>query len=318
MRKQRMAGRVLFTAVVLVSMATPAVSRAGGVSVGGTCTGDANGDGQVGISELIAAVDNALSGCGLQPLVLHFAGKVGDQTFACGQRYEGIGTSASEIIPSDFRFYISNIRLLTADDREIPLSLDQDGLWQFEDVALLDFENKTPPCSMGTTDVNDTVRGKAPAGDYHGVRFTLGIPFRLGHQDTSTAKPPFDLSGMFWDWQGGYKFLRIDEATDLFRVHLGSTMCVSRAPTAPPTAPCGRPNMGEVILHDFDPASNVIVADMAALLADSDLANNTPDTSVGCQSDFNDPDCGPIFSNMGINFDNGLPDPSRQKFFRVE
>jgi hypothetical protein len=30
-----------------------------------------------------------------------------------------------------------------------------------------------------------------------------------------------------------------------------------------------------------------------------------------------DADCGTIFRNLGINFDNGLPDPSRQHVFRV-
>ncbi len=32
---------------------------------------------------------------------------------------------------------------------------------------------------------------------------------------------------MFWSWQLGYKFLRVDTADDEFRIHLGSTGCQS-------------------------------------------------------------------------------------------
>jgi hypothetical protein len=54
------------------------------------------------------------------------------------------------------------------------------------------------------------------------------------------------------------------------------------------------------------------------LLSDSNLESNQPETPPGCMSSADDADCRPLFSNLGINFDNGLPDPSRQKFFRVE
>jgi uncharacterized repeat protein (TIGR04052 family) len=150
------------------------------------------------------------------------------------------------------------------------------------------------------------------------VRFVLGLPFHLNHLADTTPQVPLNRTAMFWSWQGGRKFLRIDEATDLFRVHLGSTQCVSRVPTAPPPEPCGRPNRGEVMLTDFDPVTQTIVADLALLLADSDLESNQEETPPGCMSGFDDADCTPIFTNLGINFDNGLPDASRQKFFRVE
>jgi uncharacterized repeat protein (TIGR04052 family) len=123
---------------------------------------------------------------------------------------------------------------------------------------------------------------------------------------------------MFWSWQGGRKFIRIDEATDLFRVHLGSTQCASRVPTAPPTAPCGRPNRGEILLSEFDTTTQTIVVDMAALFADSDLESNQAETPPGCMASPDDLDCVPLFANLGIEFANGLPNPSHQTFFRVE
>lgn len=282
------------------------------------CVGDANGDGAVRVDELVTAVNDSLSGCDFQPVILNFAAKVGDAAFACGQQYTGLGTRGSTFIPADLRLYLSDIRLIDADDRAMPVILDQDGVWQFENVVALDFEDGTPPCSLGTPQMNLTVKGRVAPGEYNGVRFVLGLPFSLNHLDSATSQSPLNLSAMFWSWQGGRKFLRIDEATDLFRIHVGSTQCQATIPTRPPTAPCGRPNRGEVILRDFDPATQTIVADLAALLASSDLETNQEETAPGCMSGFEDGDCGPLFQNLGINFDNGLPDASRQTFFRVE
>lgn len=43
-----------------------------------------------------------------QDVALRFKPVVGDKSFACGQSYEGIGTPASKITPTDFRFYVRN------------------------------------------------------------------------------------------------------------------------------------------------------------------------------------------------------------------
>jgi uncharacterized repeat protein (TIGR04052 family) len=307
---------MMFIAVLTFAGAS-GVAHAGRVSVNGVCVGDANLDGRVDVNELIGAVDNALAGCGLEPVTIRFAGRVGSEPFACGQLYQGLGTTGVQFVPSDFRFYVSGMRLIDHQGREVPLLLEQDGRWQVEDVALIDFEDKTEPCGLGTVDTNTSVRGMAPPGDYRGLRFVLGIPFHLNHGDTATAPAPLNLSAMFWNWRGGYKFMRVDEALGLFHVHLGSNGCVSRLPAVPPSH-CSHPNRGEVILPEFDAAGDIIVADLAALLADNDLEENQEDTAPGCESGLDDRDCEPLFRNLGINFGNGLPDPSRQTFLRVE
>lgn len=279
------------------------------------CVGDADGDTEVTVDEILQSVNNALDGCAFEPVTLNFAAVVGDLPFQCGTAYEGIGLSDATFVPSDFRFYLSNIRLIDLEGREVPVTLEQDGVWQLEDLVLLDFENKQPPCNIGTTQTNTTVRGMVPVGDYNGIRFTLGVPFRMNHQNAATAPSPLVITAMFWNWQGGYKFIRIDEATDMARIHLGSTGCTGPSPND--TTSCQRPNRGEVFLPNFDPASDTIVADLAALLQDSDVAVNQPETPPGCMSGPTDSDCAAMMQNMGVNFANGLPDPSRQKFFRV-
>ncbi len=288
-----------------------------GFDPNGQCVGDANGDGTVAINEIITAVNNALNGCGYVPITLNFRATVGEETFACGNVYHNVGTTKADIVPSDFRFYIFNIRLVTDTGQVFPLTLDQDHAWQLDDLALLDFENKVPPCGNGTTLTNTSVHGQAPPGNYTGVRFQLGLPFDRNHGNQAIAPSPLDLTAMFWSWQDGYRFLKIDTAFDNVRVHLGSTGCI---PGSKPniTASCARLNIPEVDLDEFNPATNTIVADLGALLADNDITSNQPNTPPGCESDPGDQDCAPMFTNLGLHFSDGTPSPATQKFFRVE
>jgi len=287
---------------------------------GGRCLGDANGDGRVTSDELVGAVNNSLAGCDEVLVTLDFRAQVGDLPFACGQSYQDVGLSHSHWVPADLRFYIHGIRMLKADHSEQPVRLVQD-IWQNDDTVLLDFENKNPPCNDGTPQTNTSVRGFVPAGEYTGVRFILGVPFDKNHQDSSSAPSPLNLTSLFWSWQGGYKFLRIDSFIVLeddfaeFRVHLGSTGCRYGRPLE--VAGCKWANRGDVVLTEFDPNADVIVADLAALLADSDLTSNVPNTAPGCMSDREDTDCEPVVRNLGIDFDDGFSSPATQKFFRV-
>lgn len=281
----------------------------------GQCVGDRNGDGEVTVDELVAGVNNILNGCSYNPVHIRFAAQVGDQPFQCGTAYSGVGRNGAEFIPSDFRFYVSNVRLLTSDDREIPVLLEQDGMWQLEDIALLDFENKTGPCVNGTVQTNETIRGRIAPGTYNGIRFVLGVPFRRNHADASVAPPPLSLTTMFWSWQAGYKFLRVDTAFDTYHIHLGSTGCYYAQPGV--VGGCARPNRAEIILRPFFPEEDVIVADLAELLADSDLGENKQGTPPGCMSDPGDDDCDPLLRNLGVDFATGKPVAALQKFFRV-
>ena len=298
--------------IVLLWASAPVAAQ---TIAGPQCLGDKDGDSNVTVDEVVSTVDNALNGCPGEEIAIEFQGMVGDQTFACGTQYQDIGRSHDSIIPADFRLYVHNIRLIDAQGREVPVALTQDQFWQLEDLALLDFEDKVPPCNLGTVQTNSTVRGTVPPGTYDGIRFSLGVPFRLDHGDASVAPPPLTLTAMFWNWNAGYKFLRIDEALDTVRVHLGSTGCVAITPTT--VSHCDRPNVGEVYLPRFDPATDIIAVDMKALFADSDLQVNQQDTPPGCMSTPDDNDCAPIMQNLGVNLSNGMPDPSRQTFFHV-
>ncbi|MFI5365168.1 MAG: MbnP family copper-binding protein [Candidatus Binatia bacterium] len=305
---------------MIFARAISVCAQSGGFDANGQCVGDRNGDGVVTVDEILTAVTNALNGCQLVPITLQFRGMVGSQTFGCGNTYHNIGITHADFAPADFRFYVHNIRLVTTEGKEVPLRLDQDGAWQYRDVALLDFENAVSPCNDGTPQTNFVVHGMAAPLTYTGVRFFLGVPFELDHLNEATAPSPLNLDGLFWSWQDGYKFVRI-EGIDLanlndFLVHVGSTGCTVGAGNV--VTSCARPNVGEIDLDQFNPSTNVIVADLAALFADSDIHSNQPNTAVGCQSDPGDMDCVPLFLNLGINFSDGSRNPTSQKFFHVE
>lgn len=263
-----------------------------------------------------------------QTFEIPFAAEINHVPFKCGQRYSGVGVTASSMVPTDFRFYVSEIRLLKIDGSSTPLRLSDDGKWQKDDVALLDFEDGTGPCRNGTTAMNTSVRGIAPAGDYVGLALTVGIPFPLNHQDPTLATPPFNTTAMFWTWQGGYKFIKFDALTEGphagskgstrntgYSLHLGSTQCSSNSRTQAPSS-CRNANQMTVVFSRFDWHKSVVVADIGAVLTQADVDNNTPNTPPGCMSGTDDPECPPVMKALGITH-NGQPGLPVQTFLTV-
>ncbi len=287
-------------------------------------------------------IDNAIES---EMVTIQFEGMVGDEPFACGDTYN-LGTQSSAVTPLDFRLYVSEVALIDAAGNAVPLVLEQDGLWQHQNVALLDFEDKTGGCANGTPDTRAQVVGAVPAGDYTGLKFTLGVPFALNHIDSTLAPSPLNLTSLWWNWNFGYKFARIDfqsvtetassptevgtktdadaprsiahtdgvDPSQAFAIHLGSVGCQMDSAQAPVN--CTLPHRPEVVLADFDPTQNVVVADISALLADTDMSQNQEGTAVGCMSNPADGDCTGILQNFGLPF-RDLP-AGEQTLFSVQ
>ncbi len=256
----------------------------------------------------------AVSARGADAVTVRFRATVGDEELACGRKYSGVGTTKSSVTLKDFRFYVHNVRLVDETGHETAVELNQGGQWQLDDVALLDFEDASGACRNGTPEKNTQVAGTVPAGhSYHGLRFTLGVPFAKNHSDLTAMPSPLNLTAMAWIWNAGRRFARIEfTSTGVprgYAIHLGSTGCTpNQSPNAPPTK-CLSPNRVEVELADFDPAKDVVIADLGALLADSDVDHGT-----GCESEPGTAACGPVFGRLGLPFA-GRPD-GKQSFFR--
>ena len=315
------------------------------------------------IAILLGAYSQVRAQSDTKEVAINFEGWVGDKEFVCGKSYEGVGVSESTITPSDFRFYVSDVALIDGDGNAVPLELEQDGKWQYQNTALLDFEDGTNSCDNGTTEVNTTVVGTIPQGDYQSLQFTMGVPENLNHEDAAIAPSPLNLTSMWWNWQGGYKFLRVELETEqaissvpvsnsdratgsqdedsveikqtttqtsaqpsilkdgestqaqansnAYLIHLGSTGCSDSAQSN--LFECSNPNRVNVMLEDFNPEDSVVVADLAGLLAESDLSTNEANTAMGCMSSPEDSDCLPIMQSLSLGSQN-----TEQKFFGVK
>ena len=278
----------------------------------------------------LSAIANPVTTAETQPVTIRFLAKVGNQPFACGSNYR-LGQPAINQTVSDFRFYISDVALIDSSGKKVSVTLEQDGKWQYQTVALLDFENKTGACTNGTVEIRDRVVGTVPKGNYTGLQFSVGIPFALNHEDVTLASSPLNLTGLWWNWLAGYKFVRIDlqnptiiqpgpenapkKEVSGFPIHIGSTGCLEN-PTSKKPISCSNPNRATVVLTGFDSTKNVVVTDLERLVSSTDLNQNQPKTAPGCMSAPNDSDCIGIMKNLGLPFLNQPATP--QTFFRIE
>lgn len=254
---------------------------------------------------------------------LSFEGRVGAEAFSCSKTYAGLGTTTATVEPLDFRFYVHDVRFVRADKSEAKVQLDQDGTWQLDDIALIDFEDKTGTCANGTAPTNTSVKGTVAPGTYTGVKFKLGLPASRNHADVSTAPSPLNLSALFWSWQSGYKFLRVDSrlaigdggvpdgGVPVFNLHLGSSGCTGDPDGG--TTVCTNLNLAEVAL-DLNPQSDTIVVDYAAVIAGNDLKTNAGG-APGCMSGTTDPECPAVFTRLGLDLATGNP-AAGQTFFK--
>lgn len=248
-----------------------------------------------------------------QAVTIDFRASVNGSPFVCGQTYPKVGTSNGATENSykidDFRLFIQDIYLSKGEGSQVALTLNQDDTWQYKTMALLDFENG---CLNGTTETNTQIHGQLPAGerlnDYTGLCFKVGLPFEENHADPGQAPSPLNASGMLWSWTTGRKFLRIDGTGDpgglnqSFHLHLGSTGCRDSSGTGgTPDGPCIYTNQPEICLP-YKAHQQVVVADIGHVLAQSNVAVNTPDTAAGCMSGRSDPECIPIFPRLGLDF----------------
>jgi len=275
-----------------------------------------------------------------QPVRFRFEGRLAGRPFACGKLYPDVGTGATTVTPADLRFFVSSFEMVDGQGRASPVSLDQDGVWQYKSLALIDLEDGTGECRNGNAATHAEITGSVPQGRYTGIRFTVGVPFELDHLDPAEAPSPLNMTAMFWTWQSGYKFIRAEvlaepsQASNTvpetagresqipsgrahargFPVHVGSTGCGGTIRTNAPPEECTHPNRAVVTLQGFDWATDLVIFDLGRLLASSDVTANAPNTAPGCMSGEEDPDCQAIMKALGI-VSPGAPATSQTVFY---
>jgi len=134
------------------------------------------------------------------------------------------------------------------------------------------------------------------------IRFDLGLPFAVNHLNPLTQESPLNIPSMFWAWQIGHKFLRLEMAAnnDNWLFHLGSTGCKSASPLRSPKEECRYPNRYTYELP-ISKKNNKITLDLSILLHGLIITEQT-----SCQSSPNKSSCQTLFSNLNIKNDHGV------------
>ncbi|RDH85940.1 MAG: metallo-mystery pair system four-Cys motif protein [endosymbiont of Galathealinum brachiosum] len=251
------------------------------------------------------------------PIVLDFAAKVNNTDFVCGDTYSGVGTNNNDYTVTDFRLYVHDVHIHDeASGVEYEVALSQDGVFQLDGLALLDFENG---CNAGTTQTNTMIAGTVTTPQSVDlsnteVCFTLGVPEDMNHTDASTAASPLNDVSMLWAWKIGRKYLRIDGVGDPagtnlpFNIHLGAQGdCGTGAATVAPTQSCTVPNTVEVCVQNMNVNTDTIVIDPVNVLEASDISTTLGGTNNkhGCQSFANDDDCIEVMPRLGLDYNYG-------------
>lgn len=281
------------------------------------------------------------------PVSIQFALKAGNNNVSCGTPVSNLGTSAATADLKDARFYVHDVKLITAQGNAVPVKLTQDSQWQYLDTALLDFENATSACAAGTAATNNLVQGTIDSGNYVGLSFQVGVPYTstnsssaavgMNHLPYATAPAPLNIQAMAWSWQVGRKFMKVElnpvggvarpnttppTTATTFNIHLGSTNCTGGDSLTGLGVSCSNPNRLPVKFAAFNPSSQQVVLDIQQLLASSNLSQDSGG-AVGCMSGTTDPECPAIFDKLDLNLatspaGQAKGDGSNVPAFRVE
>lgn len=258
---------------------------------------------------------------------LRFTALVNGAPLHCNKEYRNVGVEKVNMTINDFKLYVSQFAVRDKHGNWSALDIIDDSIWQSNGVVLLDFENGQGSCISGTPQTNQVVRFKSftSLDNIVSLKFEVGLPFHLNHIDPINATAPLNTTAMFWSWQNGYKFIKLDarfSETDReskkvirvgFPVHIGSTMCTSKSTTTAPSE-CKNPNRVHVVLEKFNINNDQIGIDIGTLLENSTVMKNTTGTAAGCMSFPGDPDCENIMRNLGLPYENSS---STQKVFKL-
>lgn len=228
------------------------------------------------------------------PVEIHFAASLNDQTATCANVDQGLRLT-------DLRFYVSNVRVRSADGEWSSLTLIPDDTWQNESVVLIDLEDGQGDCLNGSLAINSVIHGQVEDDSINGIAFEIGVPESLNHQNSVMADPPLGYTEMHWHWTSGYKFMRagVRGDHDGFFLHLGSNRCEGSIGNI---QGCHGANRATMVLENFVPGGDKVIVDLSSLFHGVNFDDGRPGE---CMSGPANLDCEMVFLNLGIDFVSG-------------
>ena len=234
---------------------------------------------------------------------IQFALTYDDAAFSCDHKFvvDGLAWQLSQL-----QFYISEIEVKDARNNWQSASIEVES--SVEEITAAENPTTAKTTTSSSVALMGGICGQAQTwqvnlaspiarGAIRGLKFTLGVPQHLNHLNPLTQPSPLNQSDMFWTWQLGYKFVRMELASPNHQwiFHLGSTGCQSASPVRPPEAPCLFPNRPTIVLDNFT-FENTIALDLSALLKDIKLSQDN-----SCQSAQELALCQRLFERVGIS-----------------
>lgn len=197
-------------------------------------------------------------------------------------------------------FFMSDLQVQLHDDSWQPLSLLKTK-FQTPKIALLGqyCDNHNQASSLKNWQI--TLANDIDLAEVKALRFTLGVPFSKNHLNPLTQESPLNLPSMFWVWQTGHKFLRLElsSAHSSWLFHLGSTGCVAASSLRMPSKACLYPNRKTFQVPITEAEGNGAELQLNFHL-DKLLSKVVLASANNCQSQANNPTCQQLFTNLAL------------------
>lgn len=263
---------------------------------------------------------NSDDGAGTQTKTFQipFSAVAGETDIQCGTDVSGLGSSDTSGQFEYAAWFVYDVKLLT-DDGEVATQMVENDFQNADyDFGFIEFRDILGGCNHAdqeayATNTMLTVQADVEASDVKGVSFKLGMPFEPNHSVENKFQQEKAYYAMLWSWQSGFRFMRVDliptggftQSSTLyedttFNFHLGSTGC------AGDPLVCAQANNdtafeltdAQFVINETGTGTH-IQFDYAELVAGMDLTQDEG-ASKGCMSGTSDPECTPMFYNLGI------------------
>lgn len=153
-----------------------------------------------------AAIDETPVGFG--EVEFEFENRAGDVTLELGKDYTNAAGESLRF--STFDYYISNIVLIKDDGTQYVVPRDQS-------YFLLKHDDP---------DSRELKLENVPAGDYTGLQFVIGVDSAKSvspiAERTGVLDPAGAASGMYWSWNSGYIFVKVEGTSPVAPLDPGS------------------------------------------------------------------------------------------------
>ncbi|MCZ8342681.1 MAG: metallo-mystery pair system four-Cys motif protein [Leptospira sp.] len=271
------------------------------ISLVASCTPENKNNDDAALALLAVAATNP------QRVTLDFEAVANGQALTTGSN---ITVDSRTVRFRDFRFYVSEVKLVRADGSLADVVLDTDGVWQANGVALIDVE------TTATAETNFKVVGSAPAGGYTAIQYTIGVPEALNHLNRTEQPAPLNIGLMYWAWQSGYKHSKIefsfDNGTNWTNLHVGST---NGCQALPNPGNCTEKFRASIRLTGDLKLSNQKIS----LNVDEFIKGHTPGGGATCMPKQAGATCTPLLRAFGLNEANGAADSNiSQRIFSLK